>query len=608
MLLPQQIAMAATWNPELVFKAGVITSYESRAASLPWNYNPNADIAFNPLWGRIGESFGEDPYLIAQMTKAYIEGSQHGGLDNPHNTAICVKHFLGYGAGINGKDRANAIIPENYLRQYYIPPFKTAIEAGAMSVMISSNAVNGLPCHMNKYFITDILKGELGFKGVTVSDFSDVEFLVAAHQSAANFTEATKYAVNAGIDMIMNPYEANIVDTIIYLVKKGDIELSRIDDAVRRILRLKYSLNLFEAPYNNPADFEVGREEHVNDNYKAACEAITLLKNDNILPLQTGKKILVTGYTSNSMNCLNGAWSRSFLGQETRFNDPSKQTILDRVKNIAGEKNVEFVQATDYLKDINTSEAVEKARSVDYIIACVGEIPATEKPSDINELPLPEVQQNLIKKLAETGKPIILVMVEGRPRTIREIEPLVKGVVMAYLPGDEGGRAIGDILFGLVNPSGKLPYTYPKYTGNVLTYWHKKADIRDVNWGFNGFYPQYEFGYGLSYTTYAYKNFIISSDKITGNQELNISIDVTNTGNRSGKEIVEVFLKDIVATISPDDKKLVRFQKITLEPGETKTVQFKVNKEDMGFYSFDNKWTVEDGFLSSMWVEVREIA
>lgn len=596
-LLPHQIALAATWNKELSRINGAITSYESRAASLPWNFNPNADVAMSPLWGRIAESFGEDPYLISEMTSAYLKGSQEKGLDNPNSTAVCLKHFIGYGAGRNGKDRANALIPENNLRTYFLPPFEAAVKNGAMGVMISSNAVNGIPCHINSYYINDILKGELGFKGVVISDFSDVEFLVDAHHSAKDKRDATKMAVNAGLDMIMNPFDVDIVDIIVDLVEHKEIPMSRIDDAVTRILRLKFMLNLFEVPYSNPKDYpDFTSEKHIEANYETASEAITLLKNNNqILPLSSSKKILVTGYAANSINILNGAWSRTFLGRDTKYNDPSKLTILEAIKNQVGASNVEFVVGTDYLEDINSDLAVKKAKEVDYIVVCVGEIPATEKPSDINELDLPLAQQELVKKLAKTGKPIILVMVQGRPRIIREIEPLVNAVVMAYLPGDEGGKAISDVLFGKVNPSGKLPYTYPKYSGNFLTYYHKKTDIRDVDWGYNGFYPQYEFGYGLSYTSFEYSNFKISSDVVSSKEELLISVDIKNTGNQGGKETVQVYLKDLVATVSPDSKRLVRFEKISLNPNETKTVQFKLNSNDFKTFGINNKWIFEEG-------------
>ena len=536
------------------------------------------------------------------MTNAYVRGSQQNDIGSSQNTAVCLKHFLGYGAGRNGKDRANAIIPEKNLRQYFLPPFEKAIAEGAMGVMISSNAVNGIPCHSNKYYITDILKGELGFKGVVISDFSDVEFLTVAHQTAKDMREATKQAVNAGLDILMNPYDAKVVDIIVDLVENNEIPESRINDAVKRVLRLKFQLNLFEVPYNNPNDFDkVGSEKHIAENYKAASEAITLLKNKNaILPLKQHKKVLVTGYAANSINVLNGAWSRTFLGQDTQYNDESKLTILEAIKEEVGNQNVEYVEGTSYLENINTSQAVSKAKNVDYIVVCVGEIPATEKPSDINELELPKAQQNLVKQLAKLNKPIILVMVQGRPRIIREIEPLVDGIVMGYFPGQEGGRAISDVLFGAINPSGKLPYTYPKYSGNALTYYHKKADIRDVNWGFDGFYPQYEFGFGLSYTNFEYSNFNISKDTLFGSETLEISIQVKNTGKMEGMEVIELFMKDLVASVSPDLKKLIRFQKINLKVGESKTVKFTISSKDLSFVGINNKWIVEEGEFEIM--------
>lgn len=601
-MFPHQIAMAATWNRELSKISGEIASYESRAASLPWNFNPNIDLAPNPLWGRIGESYGEDSYLISEMANAYIEGSQQKGLDHPESTAVCLKHYIGYGAGRNGKDRANAIIPENMLRQYYLPPFKKAIENGAMGVMISSNAVNGIPCHINAYYINEILKGEMKFNGVVISDFSDVEFLVGAHQSAHDLKEATKLAVNAGLDLLMNPYDAKVVDHIVELVNEGEISNERIDDATRRVLRLKFNLNLFNRPFNKAEDFDkVGSEEHIAANYKAASEAITLLKNKNsLLPLSKNQRILVTGYAANSLNVLNGAWSRTFLGRDTLYNDNTKKTILEAIKSHIGAANIEFEQATDYETDINNDLAIKKAAKVDCIVVCVGEIPATEKPSDINELMLPEAQQNLIKKLAKTGKPIVLVMVQGRPRIIREVEPMTNAIIMAYLPGQEGGRAVADVLFGKVNPSGKLPYTYPKFSGNALTYNYKKTDIRDINWGFDGFYPQYEFGYGLSYSNFEYGKFQISHDTIRGNELIEISIDVTNTGDKEGKEIVQLYIKDKVAVVSPDTKKLINFEKITLDSGKSRTVKFELNKEDLKSIGIDDTWTVEDGLFEIM--------
>lgn len=596
-MFPQEIALAASWNPEMAFSCGEVTSYESRTASLPWNYNPNTDLAVNPLWGRIGESFGEDTYLVSQMTSAYLLGSQHKGLDDSTSTAVCLKHFLGYGAALNGKDRASATIPENYLRQYYLPQFEEAINKGAMGVMVSSNNVNGIPCHSNYFYITSILKGELGFKGVVISDFSDIENLVVAHQTAEDKREATKQAVNAGLDMIMNPYDADVVDYIVDLVEKGEIPMVRIDDAVTRILRLKFYLNLFEVPYNDPANYTgFASAENTEKNYQAAGEAVTLLKNsNNILPLPANKRILVTGYSANSINVLNGAWSRSFLGQDTLFNDRDKLTILQGIKANSDASKIMYAEGTNYLEDINTDKALALARNADYVVVCLGEIPASEKPSDINELDMPMVQQELVKKLAAIKKPIILVMVQGRPRIIREIEPLCDAVVMGFLPGNEGGRAIADVLFGKINPSGKLPYTWPKYTGNALVYNHKKSDVRDINWGYDGFYPQYEFGYGLSFTKFEYSDLHLSADSLNMGETLKISVKVSNTGSLEGKEVVELFTRDIVASIAPDVKSLKRFDKISLKPGESKTVEFSISDKDLGFVGADNQWITEKG-------------
>jgi beta-glucosidase len=596
-LFPHQIALAATWNRDLSKINGEITAYESRAASLPWNFNPNIDIAMNPLWGRIAESFGEDPYLVSEMGAAYIRGSQGESLEDPKISAVCLKHYIGYGAGRNGKDRANALIPENSLRQYYLPPFEQAIKEGAASVMISSNAVNGIPCHINKYYITDILKGEFEFKGVVISDFSDVHFLTEAHEITEDKREATKLAVNAGLDVLMNPYEIDVVDYIVEMVETNEITMERVDDAVTRVLRLKFQLNLFEKPYNNPDDFpELGGEKHIEQNYLTASEAITLLKNNkNILPLKKDKKILVTGYAANSMNVLNGAWSRTFLGQDTVYNDPAKLTIFNAIEKEVGKENVEYAQGTAYTEDINTKEVVSKAKNADYIVVCIGEIPATEKPSDINELQVPEAQQELIKKLAVYNKPIILVMVQGRPRIIRDIEPLSDAIVMAYVPGQEGGRAISDVLFGHINPSGKLPYTYPLYSGNALTYYHKKADIRDITWAYDGFYSQYEFGYGLSYTSFKYSNVILDKEILNGNETLNVSVTIKNTGKREGKDVVQLYIKDLWASVAPDSKRLIGFEKISLKPNESKTITFEIERADLKFIGIENKWVVEEG-------------
>lgn len=597
-MTPHQIGLAATWNRELVFKAAEITAYESMSASLPWNFNPNADVSTQPLWGRIGESFGEDPYLVGEMAKAYTQGYQGGNLRSDTHGGVCVKHFIGYGAGINGKDRAQALIPDHMLREYYLPPFQKQVKAGAMGVMISSNAVNGIPCHINYNYITEILKGELGFQGVVISDFSDVEFLMSAHEVAADMKEATKLAVNAGLDLLMNPYDTKPIDYLVELVEEGEVSMERIDDAVKRNLRLKYYLNLFEKPYVSPEDYpEFASEAHQEANYEMASESITLLKNNDILPLKKETKVFLTGYGANSMNILNGAWSRSFLGRDPQYNDESKLTLKDALENNLGSDQVLYAQGADYeaLEDIETT--LKLARQSDLIVVSVAEIPATEKPSDIDELDLPRAQQNLVKELSKLNKPIVLVGIMGRPRIIREIEPLVDAYLFAYLPGQEGGRAIADVLTGEINPSGRLPYTYPKFSGNYLPYYHKKPDIRDKNWGFNGFYPQYEFGFGLSYSDVQLGDLKMSHLEIHENEGLEFSMVLKNKSTESVKETVMVFLEDEVASISPDAKRLIGFYKVQLEGQNSIEINELIEADKFKILNINDQWVFEPGYV-----------
>jgi len=584
-LFPHQIACAATWDTKYAEKTGEITAYEMRASSIPWNYSPVLDISFQPLWGRIFESYGEDTYLTTQMGKAFIKGSQGDNLSNDKKTAVCLKHFIGYGNPHNGKDRANAIITKNDLKQYYLPPFKEAIESGALSIMLNSGSVNGIPGHINHHLITNVLKGELGFEGFIISDWDDLTKLVVAHNVASNNKEATKMAVLAGMDMCMVPYDETFSVDLIELVKEGEVPIDRINDAVRRILRVKFELGLFENPYTEPESYPLfGSKEFSDASYETAKECITLLKNEkNILPLKRNLNILVTGPTANSINYLNGAWSRTWSGIEVDYNDLDRETVLDAIIRKTGKNNVKYAQGTGFSEELNIDTTVFLAQKSDLIIACLGEKPATEKPSDINELDLPEPQLNLIKKLAITGKPIVLVLLEGRPRIIREIETLSQAVVMAYLPGQEGGKAIADVLFGDINPSGRLPYTYPRYSGSIWKYNHKGADAMDIEFSLNGFDPQYEFGEGLSYTNFEYSDPILSNDTISLDDSIEIHVEVTNTGDIFGKEVVQLYTRDVIASISPDIKKLARFKKIGINPGETKKISFTLNTDDLAF-------------------------
>lgn len=596
-MLPQQLALAATWNTDLSEGAGRLTSYELRASGIPWNYAPVLDVSKQPLWGRIFETFGEDTYLVSEMGAAYIRGSQGADVSDDYQTAVCLKHFLGYGAAYNGKDRSPVYLPERMLRQTYLPPFQRAIEEGALTVMINSGAVNGTPSHADYKLLTTLLKEELNFQGFTISDWDDITNLVATHEVAKDEKEAIMLAVNAGMDMCMEPYDASFATFLVELVNEGKVPMSRVDDATRRILGVKMKLGLFDKVQSDPAIYpDFGSEKFAQENLDATLESITLLKNQNdILPLSKDSKVLVTGVAANSLNYLNGAWSRTWKGESTEFNDEGKLTILEGIQDLIGDNQVAFAEGTNYTEDINSNKAVSLARDVDYVIVCLGEMPATEKPSDIDNLEMPQAQLDLVHKLAETGKPIILVLVEARPRIIEEIELEVEAVVMAYLPGNEGGRAVSSIVFGDHNPSGKLPITYPKYAGSIWPYDHVKSDERDAGFGFDAFHPQYEFGFGLSYTSFAYSELTVSGDSIAMNETAKISVTITNTGDRAGKEAVQLYSRDLVASISPAVKQLRKFEKISLEPGESTTVNFELTEADLAFVNSENEWVTEAG-------------
>lgn len=599
-MTPHQINLAATFETEYARMAGELTAYELKAGALPWNYSPVLDVARHPIWGRIFESFGEDTYLTTQLGKAMIEGMQGNDPAAYNKVLVCPKHFIGYGASYNGKDRSPVIMPEKNVRQILLPPFEAAIEQGLLTVMISSGTLNGIPSHADYNLISKLLKEELGFKGFVISDWNDIDNLYRVHKIAVNEREAVKQSVLAGLDMCMEPYDESFAVQLVNLVNDGEVPMLRIDDAVRRILYVKFKAGLFEDPlFENHTYDKFASEESDSLNHLMASESITLLKNkEELLPLKKDIRVLVTGVAGNSINYLNGGWSRTWLGQETKYNDPDKLTILQAVRQKLGDDNVLFAQGTDYTEEISIPLAVRKAKQADVVIACVGEIPATEKPSDIDELDLPKVQQQLVKELAATGKPVVLVMVQGRPRIIRDIEPLSHAIIMAYLPGNEGGRALADVLFGDHNPSGKLPYTYPRYSGSLLTYDHLTSDKRDTNFGLDGFNPQYEFGYGLSYTTFEYSEIKLSNDSVSMTETIDISIEIKNSGKRSGKESVLLFVSDEVASISPPVRLLKRFKKIGLKPGESNKVEFSLVADDLSFVDQNNKWIVEPGWFT----------
>lgn len=597
-LFPQQIALAATWDLAHARRTAEITAYETRASYIPWNFSPVLDIGRDYRWPRLWETFGEDVYLAKKMGVAMVEGYQGENAAKPHNVAATMKHFLGYSLTLTGKDRTQAWIPERQMREYVLPTFEAATEAGALTVMINSGEMNGIPVHANKDILTGLLRDELGFKGIAVTDWEDIPYLQSRHKVAGSYKEAIEMAINAGVDMSMVPTDLQFPKLLKELVEEGKVPMERVDEAVRRILTVKFKLGLFENPYHDEEGLysKFGSEEFAKASYRAAADAITLLKNTNdILPLSTDTKVMVTGPNAHSLTALNGGWSRTWQGTDPQYNTPNKPTILEAIRSKLGTESVTHVQGTDINEAINIEDAVAAAKKNDVAIVCLGESPYTEKPGDLNDLWLPKAQRDLVKAVSETGTPIILVMVEGRPRIISDIEPKADGVLMAYLPGDEGGRAVADILFGEVNPSGKLPITYPRYPNDLVPYDHNYTDQIDTNFGTDAFNPQWEFGHGLSYTTFEYSNMRLSNSKMDSSGSTTVKVDVTNTGKRTGKEVVQLYASDLVASITPAVKRLRKFEKIELEPGQTKTVTFNLMPEDLAFVGRDNEWITEPG-------------
>lgn len=596
-LFPHQIGLAATWNRALVEQSAAATAYETRASGIRWNYAPVLDVARHSLWGRMFETFGEDTYVATELGEAYVRGAQ--GINLPldeRKTAVCLKHFWGYGHPASGKDRSPTLLPERILRQVHLPPFRRAIEAGALSVMLNSGSINGVPAHADRRLVTDLLKGELGFDGVVISDWEDVRNLVDVHQLAENEKEAVRIAVNAGLDICMDPYGATFARFLLELLEEDKVSIDRVDDAVLRILRLKYAVGLFDDPYGLDQKYpEFGGEKHLELAHQAALESMTLLKNDNdLLPLSADQKILVTGYAANALTVLNGAWSRTWSGQNPAFDD-DRPTIYEALRSQKGDGKVSYAEGCSYDEHIDLDAALAAAASADVVVVCLGEQPATEKPSDIASLDLPRAQLDFAKALAEVGKPMVLVLVQGRPRVISEIEPLFGAVLMAYLPGNEGGRAVEEVLTGAYNPGGKLPMTYPRHSGELFTYDHTKADRRDGNFGFDGFNPQWEFGFGLSYTHFSYLNLTLSSDTLWSDSRLTISVEVTNTGARTGTEVVQMYSSDRVASIVPAVRQLRGFEKVELSPNETEKVSFTIAPTDLAIIDHNLQPLTEAG-------------
>jgi beta-glucosidase len=594
-LFPQNIAMAATRDPALVRECAHISAMETRAAGLRWTFAPVLGVGRQPLWPRFPETFGEDPYLASVLGAAEVRGFQGNDVGSPTSVAACMKHYLGYSFPFNGHDRTLALIPNYHMREYFLPPFQAAVRAGVKTVMINSAEVNGVPMHANHYWLTDVLRDELGFKGMAVSDWEDVIRLHDGHHIAATQEDAVRLAVDAGLDMSMVPGNYSFGPLLKQLVQEGKISKARLDESVRRILELKKDLGLFNNPYPEAAaEKNFGRPEYHQVALQAAEEAMTLLKNANhTLPLSKHDKVLVTGPAANSLSALNGCWSYTWQGDDEQWYPKTEPTVVEAIRNEIGTDNVLYAQGVDFDgKPVDVDAAVATARKADAVVLCLGENAYAEEPGDINDLDLPEGQQALAKRLYATGKPVILVLIEGRGRIIREIVPDAKGIIMAYWPGSAGAEAIAKVLFGDANPSGKLPFTYNRYANNFLTY---DRDYTDGLPETTDDSPEFEFGAGLSYTTFEYSNLKLSSSVLKGGGRLQVSVDVTNTGKREGKETVELYTHQDYASIAPPLKRLRAFRKIDLQPGEMKTVSFDLTPADIAFVNSRSQLVTEPG-------------
>lgn len=609
---PQEVNLAATFDRSYANMMGKVIAYESRAAMTPWVFSPVMDLSRNPCWPRVWESWGEDPYLQSEMSVAETIGAQghdpnHIGLEN---VAVSIKHYLGYGATSSGKDRTPAYVAPDDLREKYFRPFKDCMQAGALTLMVNSASINGVPVHASHEYLTEWAKEQLGWDGLAVTDWADINNLYTREHIAANRVEAVAAGINAGIDMIMDPYDPEVCKDIITAVNEKMIPMSRIDDAVRRVLRLKARLGLFENPVWNVDHYDKFACKGFQANaYEAAVESMVLLKNeDNVLPIQAGKKILVTGPNANSMRTLNGGWSYTWQGDADNFAS-HHNTILEALKNVYGEKNVSYVAGVNYDmtpmmwdKEINIDidAAVRAARNADIIVACIGENSYCETPGNINDLNLSSNQKELVKRLAKTGKPIVMVLNEGRPRIINDIEPLAKAVVDIMLPGNYGGDALASLIAGKENFSGRLPFTYSKYVNSLHTYDYKVSENVQTMGGLYNYDAtmdvQWPFGAGLSYTSFEYSDLkSVSPVQFNAGDLLSFEVTVKNTGNVKGKESVLLFSSDIVAGKVPDVKRLRQFTKVELNPGESKTVRLEFPAHELAFVGHDGKWRLEKG-------------
>lgn len=615
-LFPQNINVAATFNREIARHSAEATAYETRAVSVPWTYSPTVDLGRDARWPRIWENFGEDCYLSSEMGKAMVYGFQGEDPNNidQYHIATSMKHFMGYGVPWTGKDRTPAYISPANLREKHFAPFLAGLQAGALTVMVNSASVNGMPMHANKEILTGWLKEETGWDGVLITDWADINNLYTREMVAKDKKDALRIAINAGIDMIMEPYSCDACGYLIELVKEGKIPMSRIDDACRRVLRMKYRLDLFKNPTQKLKNYpKFGGEEFAKLALEGATESMVLLKNEgNILPLQHGKKILLTGPNANQMRCLDGGWSYTWQGHRTDEFAGKYNTIYEAFCNEYGKDNVILNQGVTYNEkgkyweenEPQILEAVATAKDADVIVACIGENSYTETPGNLTDLWLSENQRNLVKALAQTGKPVILVLNEGRPRLIADIEPLAQGIIDILIPGNMGGDALVNLVSGKSNFSGKMPYTYPKEINSLANYDFKKSEevgTMEGAYDYNAkITQQWGFGYGLSYTSYQYSNLKVSKSDFRHGDIIKVSVDVKNTGKVAGKESILLFSSDLVASMVPDGRRLRAFDKVELQPGETKTVTFELKADDLAFVGWDGKWRLEEGDFKLM--------
>lgn len=615
-LFPQNINVAATFNREIARRSAEATAYETRAVSVPWTYSPTVDLGRDARWPRIWENFGEDCYLSSEMGKAMVYGFQGEDPNNidQYHIATSMKHFMGYGVPWTGKDRTPAYISPADLREKHFAPFLAGLQAGALTVMVNSASVNGVPMHANKEFLTGWLKEETGWDGVLITDWADINNLYTREMVAKDKKDALRIAINAGIDMIMEPYSCDACGYLVELVKEGKIPMSRIDDACRRVLRMKYRLDLFKNPTQKLKNYpKFGGEEFAKLALEGATESMVLLKNEgNILPLQHGKKILLTGPNANQMRCLNGGWSYTWQGHRADEFAGKYNTIYEAFCNEYGKENVILNQGVTYNEkgkyweenEPQIQEAVAAAKDADVIVACIGENSYTETPGNLTDLWLSENQRNLVKALAQTGKPVILVLNEGRPRLIADIEPLAHGIINILIPGNMGGDALANLVSGKSNFSGKMPYTYPKEINSLANYDFKKSEevgTMEGAYDYNAkITQQWGFGYGLSYTSYKYSNLKVSQSDFRHGDIIKVSVDVKNTGKVAGKESVLLFSSDLIASIVPDGRRLRAFDKVELQPGETKTMTFELKADDLAFVGWNGKWRLEEGDFKLM--------